>query len=55
MKIPRLVVLAVAILGLSASCVTSPPPPNTLTATENSAGWQLLFDGQTFTGWRGYR
>lgn len=27
--------------------------PNTLTDQERADGWQLLFDGQTFTGWRG--
>jgi hypothetical protein len=27
---------------------------NTLTDAERSAGWELLFDGQGFTGWHGY-
>ena len=27
--------------------------PNTLTADEQAAGWKLLFDGKTTTGWRG--
>jgi hypothetical protein len=28
--------------------------PNTLTKQEARAGWQLLFDGTSTTGWRGY-
>jgi hypothetical protein len=27
--------------------------PNQLSAAERAAGWRLLFDGKTFTGWRG--
>ncbi|MCX6908785.1 MAG: DUF1080 domain-containing protein [Verrucomicrobia bacterium] len=29
--------------------------PNTLTAKEKAAGWQLLFDGQSLAGWRAYK
>lgn len=29
--------------------------PNSLTAAEKSAGWKLLFDGETLNGWRGYK
>lgn len=28
--------------------------PNALSAAEKSAGWQLLFDGKSFTGWRAF-
>ena len=30
------------------------PAPNTLTAAEREAGWELLFDGETLSGWTGY-
>jgi cytochrome c len=31
------------------------PPANQLTDAEKSAGWRLLFDGQSTDAWRGYR
>ena len=30
------------------------PLPNSLTEEEKAAGWQLLFDGETFNGWKRY-
>ncbi len=38
----------------SAQVTTAETADNTLTADEASSGWQLLFDGTTSTGWRGY-
>ncbi|MEE8165966.1 MAG: DUF1080 domain-containing protein, partial [Myxococcota bacterium] len=29
-------------------------PPNTLSAAERAAGWRLLFDGESFEGWKIY-
>jgi hypothetical protein len=37
------------------SDVQEPGGPNTLTSAERAAGWRLLFDGSSTTGWRGYR
>ncbi|MDZ4701623.1 MAG: DUF1080 domain-containing protein [Rhodothermales bacterium] len=37
------------------TAVAATPVLNTLTDAERDAGWQLLFDGSTFDGWRGYR
>jgi hypothetical protein len=46
--------VSVLILGaLSASLCAQ--EPNTLGDEEQNGGWQLLFDGQTTEGWRGYR
>jgi hypothetical protein len=44
---------APTVVATSAAAVAA--ADNTLTAQEQSAGWKLLFDGKTTTGWRGYQ
>jgi hypothetical protein len=51
--IPAVVVLALSLAPQPA--VGSTPAPNTLTAAEKAAGWQLLFDGTSLDAWRGYK
>lgn len=41
-------------LSFLAAAAFAPAADNQLTAAEKSAGWQLLFDGQTMKGWRTY-
>jgi 3-keto-disaccharide hydrolase len=45
--------LAVATLFIAASAQTE-TPVNQLTGAEKADGWRLLFDGETFDGWRGF-
>jgi len=40
--------------SLTAQVIREGPPINTLTRAEREAGWELLFDGRTTGGWRGY-
>lgn len=37
----------------TATVVIPVSPPSTLSDSDQRAGWQLLFDGKTFAGWRG--
>ena len=42
---------ALAFGGVAASAQRA--APNTLTSADKAAGWRLLFDGKTLTGWHG--
>mgnify|MGYP001796796060 CR=1 FL=1 len=42
------IVLAATVIGVSATAAD-------LTQAEQAAGWRMLFDGETWNGWRGYR
>lgn len=54
---PRLsLAFAVALLMTSnVLLLAADPAVNTLSDTEKSEGWKLLFDGQTTKGWRNYK
>ncbi len=41
--------------GCATHCTNSCTAPNTLSRTEKAAGWQLLFDGQDFSGWHNFK
>ena len=47
---PKILVLLLAVSPLGAE-----PSVNSLTQQEKLEGWQLLFDGQTSTGWEGFQ
>ena len=51
--------IALLVAPLACTAQSQPPPPastilNALTDAERSAGWRLLFDGKTTSGWRNY-
>jgi hypothetical protein len=43
------------VLALAFTASLAPAAENTLTPEERKAGWELLFDGRSWTGWRAYR
>jgi hypothetical protein len=50
-------ILFPTLLALAAACASPErqEAPNTLSESRRRAGWELLFDGRTTDGWRGYR
>jgi len=38
-----------------ASLTSEPQTPNTLSSSEKAKGWQLLFDGESFSGWHNFK
>ena len=49
----RILSILIVSVGLAAAyALAADANPNTLTAAEKAAGWQLLFDGKTLDGWK---
>lgn len=44
---------SIALVAFLACKAEQQPQVNSLSAAEEAAGWKLLFDGETFEGWRG--
>jgi len=51
--VPFVMLLAICAIAASAQN-NNKASNNQLTKAEKAAGWRLLFDGQTFNGWRGF-
>ena len=54
MKSLVLISIAAAATLWTSSSLKAASPHNSLTAEEKKAGWHLLFDGKTTSGWRSY-
>src|ERR1051326_3780230 len=55
MRAMKLSVITFAIAIGSLSCLGADEGINTLTSTEQAAGWKLLFDGKDFGGWHNFK
>jgi hypothetical protein len=56
MKKVLVLISCLILITLCMQCKPKPPEPtqNFLTPEEAAQGWKLLFDGETFTGWRNF-
>jgi len=52
MKLRRFAILATILVWCGCA---GPAVDNALSRHESASGWKLLFDGESFAGWRGYR
>ncbi|MGH9753621.1 MAG: 3-keto-disaccharide hydrolase [Blastocatellia bacterium] len=50
----NLIIITALVLSAMAQDKTGNAASNQLTGAEKAAGWRLLFDGETFNGWRGF-
>jgi hypothetical protein len=55
MKTARPLMCACAVIASLQFAAAGDAPPNTLTDAEKTAGWQLLFDGQSLAGWHNFK